>query len=301
MAVWEINTGELFTLSVHSGVVAKRAWDCDTVDEVIELCNKLGSPTSSNRFPDFGDIDFRDVLPVDITVGPANINLGPSYEASADSIETLPIYSKYRVTAQYQLQHDVDVDRNREEQWPTEFVKPTHPTDTSLTMRVRNSGQFLLMPASSGIAAYYTEGGTRVGFANATISLAQLIPLREFHITCDRLQYYDCPNSVRLRDMCGKVNSDRFLGCDPDTLLCESADLDQSFVPDIIEPRRFKITLVLKERRVPKANKPGEFGGWNYEYFQGAEPNVVGGFYRLKLSSHNDRYLKTQMVDIFGP
>lgn len=139
------------------------------------------------------------------------------------------------------------------------------------------------MTCLDGSAKYVDEAGVEVSQLVPETSLVMLIPMRELHITCDR---YTKANMPDVKKYIGKVNSDGFfLGCAPDTLLCEAADVDQSFAPDMSQPdgpHRFRITALFKERRVPKAGSSNAIGGWNYEYVAPTKPNPAG-FYKVIL------------------
>jgi hypothetical protein len=160
------------------------------------------------------------------------------------------------------------------------------------------------MSAQAGFVA--TEGGNYICSLSQRTGLVQLIPIREFHITLDRLTNSQVPNFQQYE---GYVNESSFLGCPSETLLFETGEIDHSFVADYDNPCRFRISCCLRQRLiVPRvghnANQPM---GWNHEYNHMVPPASTGpagaqgpGWYRVKMKDLSDRYPTKDFTNIFN-
>lgn len=291
MAVEELVTIPLFSISRSGGLAASRRWACDVIDEAMQLAKDI----AANPFPlpvtDFNLSASKDFLPVAVTIGPFSEGMAPG--STSGSVNTLPTYEKYLVAAQYQLLNDAGVEQWGS--WPQWMDKPCHPVGTSLSCRIRNSGQFITMPAAT-VGEVVNDAGVKVCNMTANMSLVQLIPIREFHISCDLLQDYQVP---QMELFTGRVNESTFLGADPETLLCESADTDHSFAADIENPCRFRVNVVLRERTITRS--AGSNVGWNHEYHNVNDDGGNGpGWYRIKLTDGSNRYSLVDMTEMFG-
>jgi len=105
-----------------------------------------------------------------------------------------------------------------------------------------------------------------------------LIPLTDYQIEWDWLTN---PPRDKLRNFLGKSNSNTFLGCEPETLMCEGADISPSFRP-ALDPRCYSVNVVLKQRRI---NDDGTIRGWNHEYRE--DP---AGWQKIVLANGELRY-----------
>jgi len=180
-------------------------------------------------------------------------------------LESLPHYQQTLVVAQYQFQF-LNLEKPL---WPEHIKKVDHPDDTTLSLRIRGSGQFITMPPHSLRAQ--TED-KQIGFSvydNCRI----VIPITEYHLTCDRLLPDKVPTDWKQFE--GAVNSTLFMGERPGTLLFDTWELDHSFVPDVHEhkSRRFKLTCCLRSRDIPLTKvkddlsvEGRDYVGWNYDY-----------------------------------
>jgi hypothetical protein len=281
MAIQELNTGTLFAIGGNTGQAAPRVFTCDTMDEVVTLCRSLNAqpfPTPTGGIQG----NFEDCYPVNITVGAFNTDMAPG--STGGSASYLPTYKKYRVVAQYQLLHDAG--SSQSETWPLGLTKPAHPIGSVLSLRIRNSGMFVTMASQCG--KYVNDAGNKVADLHPSVSTVIKIPIREFHITCDRLKSVQLPD---VSAVAGCVNSDTFLNCPAETLLWETGDDDQSFTPDIDNPRRWRMTALLRQRAIPNGNYG--VAGWNHEIYND------GNWYRVLLNNGKPRYTLANFGGVF--
>jgi hypothetical protein len=133
------------------------------------------------------------------------------------------------------------------------------------------------------------------------------IPLTEYQIVCDRLTDAQLCAIMRdkrgrnraWRDREGTVNSDvhgsahgLFMNEDEGTLLFDTWTLDQTFAPDVDNPRRWRLSCVLKCREIndvlgpypddPRANKYPI--GWNHDYKRDQEGKLGWKFITMAMS-----------------
>lgn len=226
-----------------------------------------------------------DCLPIDIQFGPsfdkANV-LGNI--ADAEISQKLESFNEYTIHVIYQLLHLTDT-------WPL-TGKPDHPNGSTLTLQVRGGGELLLIDPN-GISS--GSGNQISGCFNGTepwagqynpVQARMVIPLTEYHLTCDRLDDAQlCLIMHKIMWKCREqtTNCDVFLGEAEGTLLFDSWTLDQTFVPDISDPRRWRLGCVLKCRQVPGMRGPYPDDcvadcagsaicypiGWNHDYKRG--------------------------------
>jgi uncharacterized membrane protein YgcG len=121
-----------------------------------------------------------------------------------------------------------------------------------------------------------------------------VIPITEYHLTCDRL----LPDQVpQWKHREGTVNKDSFLGEKPETLLFETGKTDPSYVPevDVEKIPRYKLTCVVRSRDIP-VKQPGlAYAGWNHDYH-------YDHWVRIKIkegTKKRDRYRKLNFADLF--
>lgn len=285
MATVELNTGQLFTIGGATGQAGPRQWVCDTMDEVVSLCRSV----SQQPFPTqvgMNGTGFEDCWPVSAIVAPFNAQMAPG--STGSSVSVLPTYTQYRVTVHYQLLHDVGTSQS--ETWPLGITKPQHPAGSVLSLRIRNSGQFITISSRSG--HYVDDQGNNKGYLNPNVSASVKIPIKEFHITLDRLKSTQVPSTDSIA---GCVNSDIFLGCPKETLLWESDHTDPSFTMDVDDPRRWRCTMLLRKRAIPLGTSASSgFAGWNHEMYND------GNWYRVVLANGKSRYEAVSFGSIFS-
>lgn len=211
--------------------------------------------------------------------------------SAADNPFSLPHYKETLVVCQYQylFLHDG---------WPS-YIKqiPYHPPGTTLTLRVRGSGQFLTMQPG----AFVTNERAGIAFTSSE-NCRIVIPITEYHMTCDRLTDEQVPNDLKTRE--GTVNFDTFLGEKPQTLLMDTWELDPSFVPDMGKDlHRHKITVCVRCRDIaikqpnPNLGPLGTtYAGWNHDY----HGNRWVAIYIKEAAGKRLRYKPWSFRTIFG-
>lgn len=292
MSVVELNCGKMFSLNSSTGMNAVRQWRCSTLQEADDFAAELAS--YEHRYPFVEDFPIQiaySCVVVAIEVSPFTQKLPPG--STAGSPDTLPSYGEYLVTAHYQARMNYDTS------WPTIIDRPNLFWGGQLTsLRIRNSGQYLTATSPEG--GYYIEGGTDpIAPLAQDVSTCIMVPLRTYAITLDRLRRFDIP---KIRNYIGRVNTYHYLGCEPETLLCESASLDHSFAPTRIdlmtgEVNFYRMTVVLTERRI---ELDGKIYGWNHEYVNAAQQLGGPGFYKVRLTNGEPRYPKIDMTNLLA-
>jgi hypothetical protein len=165
--------------------------------------------------------------------------------------------------------------------------KPAHFKGTILTCQIKGSGQFLEV-SPQGLQAGTQTLVVKEGIGHS-INCRILIPITEYHLTCDRLTQAQVdtinpPNwngnmnvlPWKMRE--GTVNSDvigtAFLGEPPETLLFETWNMEPTFVPNLDNPCRFRMSCVLRCRSILKLDSTGTIidasephYGWNHDYY----------------------------------
>jgi len=227
----------------------------------------------------------KDCLPIDIQWGAAEkaVSLGNIPDASISTM--LESFTQYRIAVVYQLLHISDP-------WPI-TGKPSHPTDSVMTLQVRGGGELLLVDptafhggAGKNISACFT--GRELAATDASAVVARMrVPLTEYHITCDRLTDTQlCMIMHKMPWKCREmtVNCSKFMNEAEGTLLFDSWTLDQTFVPDINDPRRWRLGCVLKCRQVPGMGGPYPDNcdgndypiGWNHDFKRNDKDGKLG-------------------------
>lgn len=238
---------------------------------------------------------FPDAVPVSVQVGAVDQNVTVSGNIPiAEISDRLPEYNQYKIVAQYQLLHISD-------EWPV-TGKPPHPLGSVLALQVRGSGEMLAIDPSamkSGIGALTSCYGSQLAH-DETFNSRIRIPLTDYILTCDRLtgdQLCQVMSPITIlgvealnrhwKNREGTVNADcdtyggiyggtmpKFMNEPEGTLLFDAWTLDQTFAPDIVDPRRWRLTCVLKGRQLADAvgNYPDDCSsytypvGWNHDF-----------------------------------
>ena len=254
MAVHELAVFPQYTLSSGQGRVGTRKWVLTGGEDV----NAFVGRVCASHWP--GDANTR---PVMVQVGAVDEKLLIKDNTGGGPGSPLPQFKETLVVAQYQfLLFDT--------RWPQHITKPYHPPGTTIALRIRSSGQFLTMPPG----AFMAVGNDKQVVFTTNENCRIVIPIAEYHITCDRLKAGQVP-SWKHRE--GTVNDSAFLGESKETLLFDTAELDHSFAP-ALSPRlipRFKLTIVLRSRDIPVGDK---HFGWNHDY-------------------HNDHWVRIQVKE----
>jgi len=254
MPVQEIPVFPQWTRSQGQGLIGTRKW-------VV-----TGSPKTLHSFLLKVCQSFwpgvENAVPTIIQVGAFDEKLKFCGSPSARLSDALPHYKETLVVAQYQYLFFTSG-------WPTYIkTKPYHPPGTTLALRVRGSGQFLTMPP--GAFTTNAKFGTAL---SSSENCRIVIPLTEYHITCDRMTEEQVPANMKTRE--GTVNLDTFIGEKPETLLFDTWELDPSFVPSMTKDlHRHKLTVCLRCRditvnqpNVPSGTNLGKtYVGWNHDY-----------------------------------
>ena len=219
--------------------------------------------------------DNPDCVPVTVQCGAADDKVVVRGNIPISKLSSeLPMFDQYMIIAQYQLLHISDP-------WPM-TGKPSHITGTVLSLQVRGGAEILQIDPTA-----LTTGGIK-GIAGCVESVEHAatqgfnsrirIPLTEYHITYDRLtdtqlcRVMSGSRKWKLRE--GTVNYERFMNEPPGTLLFDSWTLEQTFAPDIRNPRRWRLGCILKCRQVPESKgtypedcRVAQYAvGWNHDY-----------------------------------
>jgi hypothetical protein len=166
--------------------------------------------------------------------------------------------------------------------WPTNFTKPAIRYGTELRFQIRGSAKFLTIPAS----ACKWEDDADVPVPE-DVNSALLIPMRSIQLQWD---FVDDPPINTLEGLQGKVNSDTFLGSEPETLLFESYDVTETFRSAPANPHTNRVTIQLQRRKVPGTS----VYGWNHDYRE-----APAGWAKLHLSDNKPRYKTTAFAGMF--
>jgi hypothetical protein len=196
--------------------------------------------------------------------------------------------------------------------WPDAYKQPYYAPGTTLKLDIKNSGQFLTIPARcfqiKGFSSTMPQG----------MDGRLYIPLTDFNIEWDRVTDL---GSLDFTPYVGKVNQNTFMSCEPETLLLEAANATPSFILDPINgPWAWKVTCCFKRRRIVLPNTYWNSGGpptnatlvddgdthvavmgWNHEF---REQPIPGWQYVLMASQPNSptspRYTQYDFTDIFN-
>lgn len=281
MPVKELPIFPQYSHTESQGLIGTRRWVVTGGPQVLEtfLLKVCASTWPGND----------NTVPTLLQVGAFDENLK---FCGGDDLTKLPHYKETLVVAQYRFMFFKD-------DWVTYMKKPYHPPGTTLVLQVIGGGQFLNI--SGGAAPKLKKGdhGERSILQDVRI----VIPITEYHLTCDRLTNDQVPPGFRKRE--GTVNEDWFMGEKPGTLLFDTWRLDPSFVPSMKNIARHKLTVCLRCRDIPIADNPNAapvegktYAGWNYDYQQ------YHGWCELEMLDQNGngtpRYPRVKFADMFG-
>lgn len=222
----------------------------------------------------------KDCLPVDIQWGPSgNEQQIQTFGniANADIGKRLEWFNEYRIVVTYQLLPITNP-------WPMSG-KPAHPRGTVLYYQVRGGGEMMQIDPTGIRANLSTTTGIveQAPGQPQAIDARIKIPLSEYHITCDRITDTQLCQIMTTPWKCREatVNCDKFMNEPEGTLLFDSWSLEPTYAPDITNPRRWRLTCVLKCRQLPQiyGNYPENETvfkypvGWNHDYKRGTGVN----------------------------
>ena len=166
--------------------------------------------------------------------------------------------------------------------WPYAFPQPVFTQGTTLRLELKQSGQFITLPPR----AFAIQGGdpTKPAIPPNCNGGRVLVPLTDFVVEWDRVADL---GALDFSDFEGCVNQETFLGCEPETLLLETANIIPAFIinPDT-GPWAWKVVCNFKRRRilVPTATAGASWGpdgvsldegvnfdvfGWNHDFLPG--------------------------------
>jgi len=271
--IQEVPTFPLITLSASQGKIGTRKWILDPTDDIdnfVRRACKSHWPKDPNT------------VPIQIQVGALDDRLRID-STDSDPFGILPQLGKILVVVQYQflLIHNC---------WPVAIPTPAHPVGTAMSLEVRGSGQFLFVNPI-GFRAVGAPGVSTSTF-NYHDNCRIIVPLTEFHITCDRMTRADVDGAMHVpwRDREGYVNQDTFLNEARECLLFDGWNMRETFAPDVDDPVRYRLTAVLRSRRIWAASHDPTEGtgaalGWNHDYrvFTDASGAVRGGWMGIRL------------------
>ena len=261
-----LTTFPQLTLSVAQGHTGVRRWylNCATRRKLKSALHSI----CESHWP-----GQKDCLPVAIQAGAPDEKANVLGNIGIDELsEKLELFDTYLIVAQYQLLHISDM-------WPV-TGKPSHPQNTILTLQVRGGAEMLQVDP----LAFLIGGEGRQLAPDPSFNCRIRIPLTEYHLTCDRVTDRELCQimdrmSWKLRE--GTVNEETkdsptglFLNEYEGTLLFDTWTLDQTFVPDVKNPRRWRLSCVLKCRNVPfvqgsypdNPEKTQYAVGWNHDF-----------------------------------
>ena len=234
-----------------------------------------------------------DCLPIQVQVGPfwegaipyREESISGRYGRSFESLGTLPQYNKYLITAEYQLQRMTNC-------WPTSIPKIWHPPGSTLSLRVRGSGQYLLVsPAGMRAAGQLLLcDETNTAALSRSVATRIILPTAEYAITCGRLTKDQLDLIVwdgRLDTMLGCVNHGpeygspgsetmdsciNFLGAARGTMLFDGYEIHEMCVCSYTSHLRYALTATFKKRVItddwamPRLDADGRYIGWNHDF-----------------------------------
>ena len=280
MAIQEVHVFPQTTLSEGQGLTGTRKWILDHDDEMDTFVRMV----CESHWP-----GYPDAIPVQVQTGSLWDGAIIKRDCPTDPRLTLtmgglPKYNKQQVVATYALHRMTNC-------WPEGTPKPWHPDGTTLTMRIRGSGQMLLVsPAGMQAVAPSAFCGTDGVALGKSVGTRIVVPISEYHICCDRLTtdqvsdihvaaggHLDMRNGTVNRDNTDFGREFQFLGCRPGTLLFDGYELVESNVCHPDSPRRWRLTVALKHRVILDSigkimtDCDGLAIGWNHDYI-----NVAG-------------------------
>ncbi len=326
MAIQELQVFPQVTLSEGQGLVGVRKWVLDQTDDLGKFLNIV----AKSRWPGFpGQTDdFMDCIPYQIQSGAYFDGVCVGTRSVADrrteeNIGPLPVYGKTLVVAQYALHKMTNC-------WPETIPKPYHPEGTTLSLRIRGAGQYLLVSPAGVQAASplmtCTPGAAGLG---ASVGTRVIVPIAEYHIACDRMTKTQVDDALRVPtqvdttvnywDMLlgcvhgGENPNSDFLGAEAETLLFDGYELTETFCCDILDPVRYCLTAVFKKRVLVNeggttmVDDDGLVVGWNHDYVNkivSGKPSKTWGWLYIQMTQNGvcvPRYTPVDFSGLFGP
>lgn len=315
MAIQEIPSFPQLVVSEQQGILGTRRWVLAHNDNLAAFLDNL----SQSHWP-----GIPDCVPTQIQSGPFWENTNIKREASnprfLETLGELPTYGAVLVVASYALHRITNA-------WPFKFHKPFHPPGTTLTLKVRGGGQMILVtPAGMervvSPAMDCPEQATVVA-SNPGMIGRVIVPVAEYHLACDRMtrhqvddacEYWSPGGSAKDWDrLNGCVNATPFLGAPAGTLLFDGYEIDETYVCDLVEPLRYRMTACFRCRIISDKNGVakqvgGETVGWNHDFVNLGTTSVEGkkawGWWKIRLRNESggcdDRYPAAEFKDLFG-
>jgi hypothetical protein len=242
-----------------------------------------------------------DAVPVTVQWGPPDQQVRVAGNIALSELnKKLPEFDQYQIVAQYQLLHISDP-------WPISG-KPGHPKGSVLALQVRGNAEVMQVDPAGVVSS--GKGSGRTGcMSEGSIELVQAktfnsrfyCALTEYHLIADRLtdaQLCYIMHRRPWRDREGTVNAEvhdpqnkynggsifGFLSEPEGTLYFDNWTLDQTFAPDIDNPRRWRLACTLKCRQI--ADMLGPYPedclidkypvGWNHDYKRNNKGSALG-------------------------
>lgn len=166
-------------------------------------------------------------------------------------------------------------------QWPAKLPKPQFKAGTELRYRLSSSAQFLLIPSKG--AKWESDNEL---LKNTELN-RKLIPIRDIEVDWN---FVDDPPLDRLDALVGSVNQTLFLGAEPETLLFENYNVDESFRAAPANPHTNRVTVCFRKRRI---EENGNIYGWNHDWREdppGWDKVIMGGEPRYLLKTFTNTF-----------
>lgn len=276
MAIQELPVWPQITFSESQGMIGTRRWAIDHDNDLDLFLFRL----SDSHFP-----GYPDSIPVQMQAGPfwegVKIECRDSEHArTLKNLGDTPTYGKSLVVVQYALHRLTNC-------WPDIIPKPYHPSGTTLSLQVHGSGQILLItPAGMKFLASTAVCTGSSPAVPGSVAAKLILPVTEYRITCDRLTLAQVNTAFAVRDWNlyqGSVNSVEFLGAPIGTLLFDGYTINETFVCDQYEQRRYALSATLKRRVITDSagavlldDDPDWYQqpiGWNHDYVPKVDAN----------------------------
>lgn len=170
--------------------------------------------------------------------------------------------------------------------WPNGFTKPTDIlTGTELRLRMSSSAEFLVLP----------EGAAKPDGSNNDLRRDEngliLIPYKDIELQWDFVPAANLrPNDFDT--YMGKTNGNTFLGAEPETMLFENYNIEDSFSCSPTNPHLFRLNAFIRQRRIKPTDTNAVYG-WNHEYIASANQ-----WQRVKMSVATTEEANAPIEDI---
>lgn len=259
--------------SINSGNEVTRVFVADWTTRIQVAEALLGSP-----HPEFASCWCHTVniepLLQDAEPGAGGVIDNPS--------EQVIVYPRAKITARYGT--DVTV----AQMWPPEIAKPQIRANTSLTLSIRSTAEFMRFPARDARWEDNPDGEPDKPVPDEESPAGRLLVSQsEYELVWD---YVDSPPLSRFEALKGKVNASAFLGCPGETLMFGDYSLEPSRKASVASPTSWKLTVVLRKRAIPVGSN---IYGWNHEY-------RLDGWYRVLMFDGSDWDNRYPPVDFSG-